>query len=120
MSKMPKMPGFGGFNIGKMMESVQKMAKETEKAEQELGELRIDATSGGGMVKAVVTGLGQVVEVKIDPQVVDPEDVEMLEDLVVSAVREALDKAKEAKQERMQEVAGGMGLSGMPDIPGLF
>lgn len=120
MTKMPKMPGFGGFNIGKMMESVQKMAKETEKAEQELGEQRIEATSGGGMVKAVVTGLGQIVEIKIDTQVVDPDDVEMLEDLVVSAVREALDKAKDVKQERMQEVAGGLGLPGMPDIPGLF
>jgi len=114
------MPGFGGFNIGKAMEAVQKMAKETERAEQELAEQKIEATSGGGMVKAVVTGLGQLVEIKIDPQVVDPDDVEMLEDLVVSAVREALERAQEAKKERMQQVAGGLGLPGLPDIPGLF
>jgi len=117
---MSKMPGFGGFNIGKMMESVQKMARETEKAERELREQRIEATSGGGVIKATVTGLGQIVEIKIDPQVVDPDDVEMLEDLVVSAVREALERAAEAKKERMEQVAGGLGLPNMPDIPGLF
>lgn len=120
MPKMPKMPGFGGFNVGKMMESVQKMARETEKAEQELGEQRIEAAAGGGVVKAVVTGLGQIVEVKIDPEVVDPEDVEMLQDLVVSAVREALEQATEAKKQRMQQVTDELGLGDMPDIPGLF
>jgi len=112
--------GFGGLNLGKMMESVQKMARESEKAEQELAEQRIEAASGGGVVKAIVTGLGQLVEVRIDPQVVDPDDVEMLQDLVVSAVREAMERAGEAKKQRMQQVAGALGLPNLPEIPGFF
>lgn len=103
------MPGMGG-----MMKQVQKMMEDTQKLEQELGETRVDATSGGGMVTAVVNGKGELLEIKIDPQVVDPEDVEMLQDLVVSAIREALEKATELKTGRMQQLTGGL------NIPGLF
>lgn len=107
--KMPNMPG-----LGNMMKQVQKMAEETQRIENELGEMRIEASSGGGMVTATVSGKGELIGIKIDPQVVDPEDVEMLEDLVVSAVREALEKSVEEKTNRMQELTGGM------NIPGLF
>lgn len=106
---------FGNIpGLGNMMKQVQKMAEETQRIEEELGEQRIEATSGGGMVKAVANGKGEVLEVKIDPQVVDPEDVEMLEDLVVSAVREALEKGQEMKAARLQDLTGGL------NIPGLF
>jgi DNA-binding YbaB/EbfC family protein len=111
--------GFGGFGgnipgLGNMMKQVQKMAEDTQKLEEELGNERIEVTSGGGMVKAVANGRGEILEVKIDPQVVDPEDVEMLEDLVVSAVREAVEKSAELKNSKLQEITGGL------NIPGLF
>lgn len=103
------MPGMGG-----MMKQVQKMMEDTQRIEQELRDTRVEASSGGGMVTAVVNGKGELLEIKIDPQVVDPEDVEMLQDLVVSAIREALEKATELKTGRMQQLTGGL------NIPGLF
>ena len=112
---MAKGNPFGSIpGMGNMMKQVQKMAEDTQRLESELGDLRLEGTSGGGMVKATSNGRGELIEIKIDPQVVDPEDVEMLEDLVVSAVRESLLKAVETKAERMQEITGGM------NLPGLF
>ena len=90
------------------------MAEDTQRIEQELGEARVEAASGGGMVKAVANGRGEILEIKIDPQVVDPEDVEMLEDLVISAVREAIEKGTELKTSKLQALTGGL------NIPGLF
>jgi DNA-binding YbaB/EbfC family protein len=116
---MPKFPGgFGGINIQAIMKQVQKMTEDREKMEQELAEERIEASSGGGMVTAVVNGVPQLLEVKISPEVVDPEDVEMLQDLITSAVREALERANERRTEKMQELAGGMGLPPGMNIPG--
>lgn len=106
---MPNIPG-----LGNLMKQAQKMAEDSERIQEELHNERVEATSGGGMVTAVVTGMGEVLEVKIDPQVVDPDDVEMLQDLVVSALREALEKAAELKNGKMADLTGGMG------IPGLF
>jgi len=100
-------------DMGGMMKQVKKIYESVQKTQQELAEERIEATSGGGMVKATVTGKGELLEVKIDPQVVDPDDVEMLEDLVATAVREALAKAKEMEAERMQAATGGLSLPGM-------
>ena len=106
---------FGNIgNLGGMMKQAKKMYEDVQKTQQELAAERLEATSGGGAVKAVVTGGGDLLEVKIDPQTVDPDDVEMLEDLVTTAVREALAKAKELAAERMQEATGGLG------IPGVF
>jgi len=96
-----------------MMRQVQKMAEETQKLEDELANQRIEATSGGGMVRAVANAKGEILEIKIDPQVVDPDDVEMLEDLVVSAVREVLEKGLELKTARLQEITGGLALPGL-------
>lgn len=117
---MPKMPNpFGGLNIQAMMKQVQKFAEDTEKLEQELAEERIEATSGGGMVTAVANGMAQFLEVKIAPEVVDPEDVDMLQDLVTSAVREVLERANERRKERMQDLTGGLGLPPGMGIPGM-
>lgn len=112
---MAKGNPFGNIpGLGNMMKQVQKMAEETQRMEEELAQERVEASSGGGVVRAVCTGKGELLEVKIDPQVVDPEDVEMLEDLVVSAVREALEKSFQMREERVKSLTGGL------DIPGLF
>ena len=100
-------------NMGGMMKQVKKMQQDLERAQDELAEARIEASSGGGMVKAVVSGMGEFISIKIDPQVVDPDDVEMLEDLVTTAVHEAMSKAEETKAERLQQATGGLSLPGM-------
>ncbi len=111
---MAKGNPFGNIpGMGNMMKQVQKMVEDQQKIEQELREHRIEASSGGGMVTAVANGWGEIFEIKIDPQVVDPDDVEMLQDLVVSAVREALQKGQEIKEARLQELTGGLNLPGM-------
>jgi len=116
---MPKVPNpFGNMNIGSMLKQVQQLAEDTQRIEQELAEERIEAASGGGMVKAVVNGLAELIEVKIDRQVVDPEDVEMLEDLVTVAVREAIELAQTRRRERLEELTGGFGLPPGFNIPG--
>ena len=117
---MPKLPGpFGGFNLQAVMKQVQQFADDTERLEEELAEERIEANSGGGMVRATVNGLAQLIAVKIEPEVVDPEDVEMLQDLVTSAVREATERANQRRKERMQELTGGLGLPPGIGLPGL-
>lgn len=109
--------GYGMFGnipgLGNMMKQVQKMVEDTQRLEEELGNERLEATSGGGMVKAVASGRGEILEIKIDPQVVDPDDVEILEDMVVSAVREVIQKAFELKASRQQEITGSIGLPGL-------
>jgi DNA-binding YbaB/EbfC family protein len=84
------------------------------KIQEELAEETVEATAGGGVVKAVVTGQQKLVSIEIDPAAVDPEDVEMLQDLVVAAVNEGLTKAQELAAQRLSSLTGGM------KIPGLF
>jgi DNA-binding YbaB/EbfC family protein len=111
---MSKRNPFGNIpGLGDMMRQAQKMVEDTQKLDEELATERVEATSGGGMVKAVANGKGDVIEIKIDAQVVDPTDVEMLEDLVVSAVREVIQKSLEMKAARVQEITGGLSLPGM-------
>lgn len=105
---------FGNIgNLGGMMKQAKKAMEALQKAQDQLAEERVEASSGGGMVKAVVTGMGEFVEIKINPQAVDPDDVEMLEDMVSSAVREALATANKKKEELMGELTGGLNLPGM-------
>lgn len=103
---------------GNMMKQIQKMQAEMAKVEQELAETKIEASAGGGAVKAVVTGKQQLVEVKIDPSVVDPEDIEILEDMVVAAVNEALRQSQDLAQKKLSAVTGplavGLGGLGLP------
>ena len=114
---MAKGKGFGGFpgmggggNMNQLLAQAQKMQKDMEKAQEEVAALTADATAGGGAVKAVVNGSHEVVSLSIDPGVVDPEDVEMLQDLVVAAINEAMRKIEEVSAERMSRVTGGMGM----------
>ena len=92
-----------------IMQQAQKMQEELAKAQAELAEQRFQGSAGGGMVTAVVTGGPELVEVKISPDVVDATDVEMLEDLVVAAVRQAMDGAVEAANNQLGGITGGLG-----------
>jgi len=104
------------MNIQQMMKQAQKMQKKMEEAQEEAAQEIVEATSGGGMVAVKVNGKQEVISISIEKDVVDPEDVEMLQDLVTAAVNEGLKKSQEVVQEKMQAVTGGMGLN----IPGLF
>ncbi len=97
-----------------LMRQVQKMQKKITKLQEELAERTVEASVGGGMVTAVANGKQEIVSIHIDPEVVNPEDVEMLQDLVVAAVNEALRRSQEMVQEEMAKVTGGL------KIPGLF
>jgi DNA-binding YbaB/EbfC family protein len=99
------------MNIQQMMKQAQQMQ---ERLKQQMAELRVEASSGGGMVKVVINGAKQLQELTIDPEVVSKDDVEMLQDLIVAAVNDAQRKA----DEQMQNLVGGM-MGGMR-IPGLF
>ncbi len=99
--------------LGNIMKQAQQMQQRIARVQQELEGREVDATAGGGMVTAVVNGKMQLVDLKIEKDVVDPEDVEMLQDLVSAAVNEALKKSQEMMQQEMGKVTGGMNLPGM-------
>lgn len=112
--RKPMMPGGGGFNMNSMMKQVQKMQDDMQKVQEDL-ELQVyDASAGGGAVYVKVNGKKEVVSIELKPSVVDPEDIEMLQDLILIAVNEAIRSAEEATSKAMGKVTGGM------NIPGLF
>ena len=101
--------GYGGMNQAAMMKQAQKMQQDLLKMQQELEEQTYTAASGGGVVKATVTGKRELTEVTIDPEAVDPDDVEMLQDMIVAAVNEALRMAENASQQSMSKITGSLG-----------
>jgi nucleoid-associated protein EbfC len=103
-------------NIGQIAKMAQQMQTQMAQAQQELRETTLEATAGGGAVRVVITGAGEVRAVEIDPGAVDPGEVEMLQDLVLAAVNDAIIRAKQVEQERMAGIAGGLGLPGMPGL----
>ncbi|OPX85170.1 MAG: Nucleoid-associated protein [Pelotomaculum sp. PtaB.Bin104] len=103
-----------GGNMNKMMKQVQKMQQDMMKLQEELKSRTVESTAGGGMVKVIASGNNEVVAIEINPEAVDPEDVEMLQDLVLAAVNEALKKAQEMVSKEMSKLTGGL------NIPGLF
>lgn len=106
-------PGMGGQNMQQLMRQAQKMQQDMQKAQEELQTREFSAAAGGGMVSATVLGSKELLSVKIDPACVDPDDVEMLQDLVVAAVNEALRAADDATQNEMGRITGGMGGLGL-------
>lgn len=100
--------------MGKLLKQVQKLQEDMARLQAELAERTVEATAGGGAVRAVVDGKLQLRALRIDPAAVDPDDVEMLQDLVVAAVNEGLRKAQEMVQAEMARVTGGMQLPGLP------
>ena len=107
------------MNIGQIAKMAQQMQAQMAQAQQELAETTLEATAGGGAVRIVITGAQEVRSVEIDPSAVDPDEVEMLQDLVMTAVNEAIARSKELERERMGKIAGGMGIPGMPGLPGI-
>ena len=101
------------MGLGNLQRMAMQMQQEMARVQQELGEARVDGSAGGGVVGAVVTGKGDLVSVTIDPSAVDPADVEMLQDLIVAAVNEALRAARELGEQKMAAVTGGLRLPGM-------
>jgi len=97
-------------NLGNLVKQAQRMKAEMEKIQEEAAAKRVEGTAGGGMVTVVCNGRGDVVEVKIDREVADPDDLEMLQDLVVAAANDALRKARELLAQEMGRLTGGLGL----------
>ncbi len=106
------------MNIAKMMKQAQQMQAKMQKTQEELSGREIEAVAGGGKVTVTANCAGDVLSIKIDPSIVDADDVEILEDLVLSGVKQAIEKGREVMGEEMGKVTGGMGLGGMPG--GLF
>lgn len=100
-------------DMREIMKQAQMMQEQLAKTQAQLAEQTFEGTAGGGMVKAVVTGAQELVEVHISPEVVDPDDVEMLQDLVVAAVRQAFDAANSAASDQLGGLTGDMGLGGL-------
>jgi nucleoid-associated protein EbfC len=105
-------------NIGQIAKMAQQMQTQMAQAQAELKETMLEATAGGGAVRVVITGAQEVRAVEIDPSAIDPNEAEMLQDLVMTAVNEAIGRSKELERERMAKIAGGMGLPGVPGLPG--
>ncbi len=110
---MGGMGGMGGGNMQSMLRQAQKMQQDMMKAQEELESKSYEASVGGGVVSAVVSGKKEVTSVTIDPDAIDPDDVEMLQDLIVAAVNEALRKAADDANAQMSKLTGGMSI-GMP------
>jgi hypothetical protein len=96
-----------------MMQQAQELQARLAKVQKELAEATVEATAGGGAVTVVITGQQQVKSIKIAPEAINPDDVEMLEDLVLAAVNEALTKSQELAAERMSKVTGGLNIPGL-------
>ncbi len=102
----------GGMNS--IVRQAQKMQAQIAKVQEEIGKKKVEASTGGGVVTAVVNGNRELLEVKIDPEVVDPEDVEILEEMVIGAVNQAMQTAEDMMNTEVEKITGGM------SIPGLF
>ncbi len=100
------------MNIAKMMKQAKQMQRKMEEAQEALADQTVEVAVGGGKVTVTANGAGDVISIKIDPAILDPEDVEILEDLVLSGVQQAIGKGKEVASEEMGKITGGMGMPG--------
>jgi len=108
-------------NMASLLKQAQKMQEQLSKAQDELDNIKVEGTSGGGMVKVIANGKQEIESIKIDTEVIDKDDAEMLEDLVLAAVNQAIEKAGNMAKEHMNSMTGGMlgGLPGGLKIPGM-
>ena len=109
MAKRGGFPGGMPGNMNNLMKQAQKMQRQMEEAQKQLEESEITATAGGGAVEVTVSGRHEVTKVKLAEEVVDPDDIEMLEDLIMAATNEALRQVDEASQQSMAKITGGLG-----------
>jgi DNA-binding YbaB/EbfC family protein len=109
---------FDGFDMGSLVKQAQQMQQQAQAAQEELDGLRVTGTAGGGLVRATVSGLAQLVGLEIDPSVVDPEDTETLADLIVAAVRDANEAAEKLQQQKLGPLTGGLGGAGLGGLGG--
>ena len=107
-----RLPGGGGLEK-MLMKQMKKLQEEAERTQQELEASRVEASAGGGAVTAVANGLGEILELKLAPEIVDPAEIEMLQDTILAALREVIGQAKQLQQEKTAGLTGGMGL---PDL----
>lgn len=105
--------GMGGGNMNNLLKQAQKLQKQMEKMQEELEDKSFEATVGGGAITATVNGKRELLKIKIKEEVVDPDDVEMLEDLILTAVNEAMKRAEEETSTEMNKLTGGMNIPGM-------
>ncbi len=105
--------GGKGMGQGDLMARVQRMQEEMERVQAELAEQEIEVTAGGGAIRVIITGEQVVRRIELDPDVVDPEDVEMLQDLLVAAVNQAIERSQALASERLGALTGGLSLPGL-------
>jgi len=103
-------------NMGKLMKQAQQLQSKMAKMQEELSEKTVEASAGGGMIVAVANGRQELVSIQIEREVIDPDDAEMLQDLIMAAVNDALNRAKEMMNEEMGKVTQGMNIPGMPGM----
>jgi nucleoid-associated protein EbfC len=101
------------MNLNKLMKQAQKMQEQMAKTQAELEEKTVEVSTVGGKVKVVANGAGDVLSIKIAKEIVDPEDIEILEDLILSGVQQAITQGKELAQSEMTKITGGMGMAGL-------
>ena len=111
--RLPQGMGGGPSNMQSMLKQAQKMQEEMAEKQAELEECEYETSAGGGVVSVKINGKKEILSVKIDPEVVDPDDVETLEDLVTAAVNEAIKTVESVSAEEMQKITGNIGLPGM-------
>jgi DNA-binding YbaB/EbfC family protein len=103
-------------NMGQLMKQAQQIQTKMAKLQEDLGDRTVEASSGGGMVMVVANGRQEVLSIKIEPEVIDPDDTEMLQDLIMAAVNDALTRAKDMVNEEMGKLTKGMNIPGMPGL----
>ena len=112
--RMPPMGGMGGMgNMSNMIKQAQKMQQDMLKMQEEMEQSEFEASTGGGVVTVKMSGKKELISVSIKPEAVDPDDVEMLEDLVLTAVNDALSKVDAANNSKMSSITGGLNIPGM-------
>lgn len=105
-----------GMNMQKMMRQMQKMQADLAKVQEQLGDMTVEGTAGGGVITVIVNGHQEIQEIKIEPDAVDPEDVEMLEDLILAAVNDGLRKSRELSANEIEKVTGKVNVPGMSGL----
>lgn len=103
-----------GMNMQEMMKQARKMQEQLAQAQESMKDVTIDASAGGGMVKATVNGDLELVSIQVDPDALDPEDVDLLQDMIVAAVNEAIRGVSEVASKQMSSITGGLNIPGMP------